>query len=91
MLEMRFPPFFDIMIHLLVHIVHEIKYLGHVYSIICGLLRGLWLFSRRILELKEKMIKLRRRRSMECPKTLSHKFALPIWQIAVNPSWISSG
>jgi hypothetical protein len=31
-LETNFPPsFFDLMLHLLVHIVHEMKYLGHVF------------------------------------------------------------
>jgi hypothetical protein len=31
-LETIFPPsFFDLMPHLLVHIVHEMKYLGHVF------------------------------------------------------------
>jgi hypothetical protein len=31
-LETIFPPsFFDIMPHLLIHIVHEMKYLGHVF------------------------------------------------------------
>jgi hypothetical protein len=41
-LETIFPPsFFDLMPHLLVHIVHEIKYLGHVFLHRCIHLKGL--------------------------------------------------
>ena len=47
MLEMRFPPFFDIMIHLLVHIVHEIKI---PWSCI---LHHMWTFERSMAILKK--------------------------------------
>ena len=40
-LEMFFPPsFFDVMVHLTVHLVHKIKYCGHVF------LRNMYPFER---------------------------------------------
>jgi hypothetical protein len=45
--ELAFPPsFFDIMTHLLVHLVKEITIVGPVYLHKCGLLRGSCLSSR---------------------------------------------
>jgi hypothetical protein len=46
-LETIFPPsFFDLMPHLLVHIVHEMKYMGHVF------LHQMYLFKRFMTVLK---------------------------------------
>jgi hypothetical protein len=47
-LETIFPPsFFDLMLHLLVHIVHEMKYLGHVF------LHQMYPFERFMIVLKK--------------------------------------
>jgi hypothetical protein len=47
-LETIFPPsFFDLMSHLLIHVVHEMKYLGHVF------LHQMYLFERIMTVLKK--------------------------------------